>query len=285
MFRKSTIIAIIFGFVLFSTGVVYSQEKSALEKEYEAAFDVYQLIFDDYKSAHEDYVLARSQYQRFQTLTSQNNARNATIRMLEERDEVTIKYLEALKKKLISVETIESGRRDRLISQIDEEINWFSGHKERLSSAGTLEEVVEDSNEAKERYDLLQSVVFESLSVVPYSDTVRLGERLDENFADTKEIVNQIRAESREEYRFDTEKLERIDKWIFDTESKIERGKEKLAEAQLTLDSFSEGQEARGRSTHEQVYGNMIREITESIRDMKDASLFNKEIMKEIKTK
>lgn len=281
MYKLLFVIPLLICVFLIPSREVYSQEPNALEKDYEIAFDEYQIKLDDYKSSHEDYVLAKSQYVRFETLTSQNNAKTATREMLEARDQVVISYLVALKKKLIATESSETEKKERLISQLDEEVNWFTGHKELLASAGSLEDLVVDSNEAQDRYLLFGPIAYEVLSFVPYSHVVRLDERLKGNFSDTKTLVGQIRDESRPDYKFSIEKLERIDKWTYDTESKIQRGGEKLSVAKTTLESIASKLVVGDVRSYERV----LRELEQSIQDMKDASLYTREIIKEVKTK
>jgi len=283
MAKKPLLSFFVFALLFFNTNTARSQTVSDLEKEYENAFVEYQIAFDDYKNAREEYLLARSQYQRFQTLTSQNNARNATRAMLGSRDEVVVRYLESLRRKLLATETSEMEKKARLISQIDEEKNWFNGHKELLASASSLEDLIEDSNEAKARYDLMPAISYEVLSLSSYSRVVRLNERLESNFAETRILVNQIRDESRSEYRFDLEKLDRIDKWIFDTEAKIQRGNEKIQLSEESLNMFGSDQN-RG-SIPATSYQRIMNELTRSLQDMKDASLYTREIIKEVKTR
>jgi len=77
-------------------------EKTAYERQYEE----YQEKLKNYNSLHQDYILKRSQYLRFETLTSQEDAHNATVKMLQARDETVISYFLTLKIKLLDDENV-----------------------------------------------------------------------------------------------------------------------------------------------------------------------------------
>ncbi len=246
---------------------------------FDNAYQEYSLEVEEYRKAHDEYVLARSQYLKFGTLTSTNNAKGAAIVMLQARDDVVISYFKAVKEKVAETQGIPDATRDALNIRIDEETNWLSDHKGRLSSAGSLDDIVKDSDEASMRFESADPLIYEALSDVASGKISRFRERLNETFSSVSTKVGEIREEERNEFAFSTRKLELIDRWIFETENRITRSEEKQVEADATISELS-GEKKRNAPTHNEI----LAILGESQQYLKEASLFVKEIIREIKT-
>lgn len=268
------IVLIIF---FISSLVVYNRSYGATP--FDNAYKQYSLEIEEYQKTHDEYVLARSQYLKFGTLTSTNNAKDATIVMLQARDDVVISYFKAVKEKLSETQGIPDATRDALNVRIDEETKWFSDHSGRLSSAGSLDDIVKDSDDAKNRYESVDSLIYEALSVVASGKISRLRERLVGTFSSVSKKVSEIREEEKEGFTFTTRKLELIDRWIFETENRVTRSEEKQVEAEAEFTEFT-GDKKKNAPTHNVV----LSILGESQQYLKEASLFVKEIIREIKT-
>jgi hypothetical protein len=276
--KKVIIYLVIIIGILFlnSLNIVYSQEN---DDKFNQAYREYSLVSEDYRKAHDDYVLSRSQYLRFKTLTSQNKAKESTLTMLRSRDEVLIKYLTALKTKAEGEEGIDEGTLQALVLRLNEEIGWFSDHRDRLSSAGTLDDLVTDSENARVRYEAITPFIYEVLVGISTGKVNNFDERLDSIFGDTKDKVNKIKEEDRDAYKFSNRKIQIIDRWIFETESKITRSEEKRGEATEKIGEFGE------RTVQDvKIYNNILDTLGQSQLYLKEASSFVKEIIREIMT-
>lgn len=275
---RKRLISILLGFIFFLLIFAlptYSQGPT----EFDRLYQEYSLRVEEYRRAHDEYILARSQYLKFRTLTSQNTAKDKTAVFLEARDEVAISYIKALKERLKETQGIPDATRDGINTRLDDEINWFSDHKGRVSGAGSLDDSVKDSDEAKRRYQAIEPLLYEALSIISSGKISRFRERLDETFTSVSQKVTEIREEEREEFQFDTRKLEIIDRWIFDTEGRIIRSQEKHVEADLLISKFP-SLKKKGASN----YNEVLEVLAESQQYLKEASLFVKEIIREIKT-
>lgn len=246
---------------------------------FDNAYQQYSLKVEDYRKVHDEYVLARSQYLKFGTLTSTNNAKDTAIVMLQARDDVVISYFKAVKEKVAETQGIPDATRDALNIRIDEETNWFSEHRGRLSSAGSLDDIVTDSDEAKNRFESVDPLIYEALSAIASGKISRFRERLNESFSSVSTKVGEIREDEREDFAFSTRKLELIDRWIFETENRITRSEEKQVDAEEIFAEFS-AEKKRNAQTHNEV----LSILGESQQYLKEASLFVKEIIREIKT-
>ncbi len=247
--------------------------------EFNKVFGQYSQKLEDYRNAHDDYLLARSQYLKFKTLTAQNNAKVATLTMLQARDDVVIYYLRSLVERVKEIEGMDGDTRKDLLSRIDGEISWFSEHKGKLSSAGSLEDLVSDSDKAKEQHRSIEPLIYEALAEIPNARVSHFRERLNKIFSTTADKVNTIKSEERLEYKFSTRKIQVIDRWIFETENMIGRSEEKQNEAK---DEISEAS-SRGRGD-EKTLNQVLQILGESQQYLKEASSFVKEIIREIMT-
>ncbi len=275
---KKRLISLVTFFLLW----VCASSPVSAQSTYDQTFGEYKLSLEDYFRLHDDYILARSQYLRFDTLTSRNNAKEATRKMLAARDQVLIDYFRSIDARMHEIDGIDQSAKDRLSSQLLDEINWFTDHKNRLSGAGSIEDLVGDSEEAKQRYIKLGPVIYEPLSQIPYGRVRRFQERLNENLLAVKGKVNEIRAEERREYQFSTQKLEVIDRWIFETEDRLNRSNEKLNKIAENIDILTK---AKSLSSSKSINDQIVESLKVVLQDQKDASLRMREIVREVKTK
>jgi len=192
---------------------------------------------------------------------------------------VVISYFKAVKEKLSETQGIPDATRDALNVRIDEETSWFSDHSGRLSSAGSLDDIVKDSDDAKDRYESVDSLIYEALSVVASGKISRFRERLVDTFSRVSKKVGEIREEDKDGFVFTTRKLELIDRWIFETDNRVIRSEEKQVEAEEEFTEFT-GERKKNAPTHNVV----LSILGESQQYLKEASLFVKEIIREIKT-
>jgi len=274
--RTVSFIAVLLVLVFFSTQIVKA------ETEHDLAFIDYKLALESYSKLHDDYVLARTNYLRFDTLTSRNNAKEATLAMLQSRDDALIAYFNAIDTRTQEVDGVDQSTKDRLSGQLKDEAAWYADHRDRLVAAGSIDDLVADSDEARKRYATLGPVIYEPLSQIPYGRVLRFQERLNENFLALKEKVNRIRAEERPEYQFTTRKLESIDRWIFETEDRLERSNEKLSVAYESIEKIPSS--AKSISSSQSRNNQVLESLKEILQDQKDASLRMREIVREIKT-
>lgn len=246
------------------------------------AFSTYQDTLEDYQEKHGEYVLKRAQYLRFGTQKSQTDAKEATVAMLQARDRVIIDYLRALKARLEETPGVSDERLTNFQNRIDEEIAWFTDHRNRLTSAGTLDDLVEDSDEARDRHETTTEVLFyELLSHLGLAKVNDLQTRMETTTSLLEDKVDEIRNDEREGYSFSNSKMQVIDRWLLETNNLLIRSDEKQKEA---LDLISEMIETRRRNTLVSDYNDVIIKLGESRQFLNEASSFLQELIRELKT-
>lgn len=249
---------------------------------YQVAYAEYLGQMSVYQIAHQDYVLRRSQYQSFKTLQAQQDAQAATVKMLQERDLVVLTYLKALRERVTENPGIDPILKADLFARIDTEITWFTDHKANIPTAGTLEDLVKDSKEASEEFTAAQVVFYKSIASSSAGKFLDVSTRFDDRFSELKVKLNEIKSEERDDYAFSSEKLQRLDRWVFDAESRIDRADTKMTEAQTLIAAF--GTSNRAIKNLPDAYTLVLKSLTEGQQYMKEAGGFLQEIIRDIKT-
>ena len=197
-------------------GVAAQNDPPPEETAFEKAYKDYQTQVSEYNTAHDDYVLRRSQYLRFKTLQSQQDAFDATSKMIQERDDVNTSYLTALKERLNEAVGTDDQAKADLNVRIDDEIGWFTDHKSKIHTAGTLDDLISDSNLAKARFAYEDTLFYEILSQISSGKITDYDERLKDIFDQLKKKIDEIKAENRDDYKLSDSKLQQLDRWVFE---------------------------------------------------------------------
>ena len=270
-------IAVILVFPVF----VHSQEppQDVSEISFDRAYAEYTGFVEEYNKAHADYVLKRAQFLRFQSLKSRQDAFDATLSMLEKRDDVVISYLKVLRVKIREGIGIADATRDNIFFRIDQEILWYGEHRDNLSTSGSLEDLVADSKVAADRWLLIDPLVYEVMAVLAQGKITDFSGRLDGLFTAVKNKLEEIRNDEREGYSFSSGKFQVMDRWIFEADGKITRSKEKQNEADVLIAGMQEKLKQLLSG-----YNSIINKLTESQLYMNGANTFLKEIVRQIKT-
>lgn len=273
-----TTIAFVLLMVFLKVPHVYSQNDST---DFTAAFEKYNQSVENYQTLHDDYVLARAQYLRFGTQKSKTEAEDVTTNMLQARDDVVIDYLYLLEARLNTTVGVEPARRESMVLKLDEEISWFSDHRDSLTSAGDLEDLVSDSDEAKDHYNATLPLFYETLANVSYGRVTDYRNRLEDILNESKSKLDEIRNED-EKNSFSFEKFQTLDRWVFESENLISRSSDKQNDADELLNELSTGK--RRNNKYISLYNQILTDLTDSQQLLKDATGYLGELLKEVKT-
>ncbi len=261
------------------TPTISPQPTEPPSKDFDSAYRNYLISMEEYQKAQQDYILKRSLFERFGTLKSRQDLIEATRLMLKEEDEVVTTYLQAVILRLDESIGIPSEKVNELKIRIQDEISWFNTHKENLTTAGSLEDLEDDSLEADARWKSATPIAYESLAHIPFGRVLDFSERVDEVFLEVRSKVDEIRGDVREGYSFSDRKMQILDRWVFQAEGKITRSDEKRIEAEGQLLQF-----AIRRSDALSLYNEVSSDFVESQIQMKEGMAYLKEVIREIKT-
>lgn len=257
-------------FLLFSLACVSAQEEPELD--FNRAYQDYLYTYGQYREAHNQYITAREQYLTYKTLTAKTLALEQTLDMLQKRDEAVRTYLTALRMKMAETTGISDYKQNTLYLKLDAEVSWYIEHREELTSAATLEDLVKTSGEAESRYDKTLVLIFQALGVILGGKENNIRNQIDEQVELIKDKISQIRDKGDK----DTTTAER---WLLEAENKLTRSQEKLDKAMTILNALKSSDRNK-----EGDYNESRELIQESHLYLKEANSYLKELIREVKT-
>lgn len=265
---KRLLIITIFTLLLFySLALVNAQEF-----DFSRAYQDYLHTYGQYREAHNQYITAREQYLTYKTLTAKTLALEQTLDMLQKRDEAIRTYLTALRMKMAETTGISDYKQNTLYLKLDAEVNWYAEHHEELTSAATLEDLVDTSEEAESRYDKTLVLIYQALGVILEGKENNIRNQIDEQVELIKNKISEIRDKGDK----DTTTAER---WLLEAENKLTRSEEKLDEAVTLLEALKPNDRDKQGD-----YNKSQELIQESHLYLKEANSYLKELIREIKT-
>jgi len=268
--KKITALFFLLLLVLFS--FFFPGKSLAQEFDYQRAYADYTYNLGLYQKAHSEYTVAKSAYLASETLSAREKAQSATAGMLIARDEVVRTYLTALRMKLRETKGVAETDRETLYILIDVEVDWFNTHKLGISSAASLEDLQEDSEEAKARYSSSELVIYKALNAVSVGKLNNFQSRMLDLVSSLKAKIAEIRANGDK----DTQPLER---WVLEVENRMSRSQTKEDEAVAIMAKVKSSE--RDKAKYFEQSQNIL---VESGQYLKEASSFLKQIIIGIKT-
>jgi hypothetical protein len=245
----------------------------ALSQEYDftRAYNDYLYNYNQYRAAHTEYAAAKQQYLAYKTLTSKTTALEKTKKMLETRDETTRTYLLALRLKLNETSGVSPYEQQIVKLRLNNEISWYESHRYTVTSAGTIPDLVDLSQEAQERYQETEVIAYQTLGTILAGKESFLRDQVQEQINTLEDKMAQIRQEG----KIDTKTLER---WLLEAQNRLTLSKEKQFAAQSLLAQLKVREQNKGR-----VYSEAQDNLTESHQYLKEANSYLLEIIRELK--
>jgi len=188
---------------------------------------------------------------------------------------VVITYLRALRMRLVEEESVDEQAKNSLFARIDADIFWFENHRDTIPSAGTLEDLENDSKEAADKFLLSQRLTYETLSLIPYSKITSLRE-------DMTEVLGEVKVKTQKIRQNGDHDVSVAERWILETENKLTRALDKEVEAQNLLFTI---QAQSSKATGSTQYESVLTRLQEANQFLREASSYLTEIIKQIKTK
>jgi|WetSurSiteA1Bulk_404760.scaffolds.fasta_scaffold01607_5 hypothetical protein len=266
---KKVLLALVLAVFLF---IPVKRVLVADELTYERAYSDYTYNLAQYQKAYADYQLTRTQYLTSQTLGNQTAAQEATLRMLQTRDEVVKTHLTALRMKISDTEGISGSEKELYFSQIDQEVKWYDTHKTNLPSTGSLDDLVDDSAKAEDRYKSTILIMYNGLAAVSLGKVVNYQNNLATTISELKTKISEIRMNGDK----DTTKTER---WVLEVDNRLTRSKDKITEARTLL--FKMKSDSRDQLS---IFNSAQFKAGEGLQFLKEVDNYLVEIIKELKT-
>lgn len=269
---KRLLITVLFLFLLPFSLVSTNAQESTPVFDFNRAYQDYLFSYNQYRDAHNEYITAKEQYFSYKTLTAKTLALEQTLSMLQKRDETIRTYLTALRSKMSEITRIANYNQNTLYLKLDREVSWYAEHRDRVTSAATLEDSVKSSKETEDRYPKTQVLAYQALGTIFEGKENGLKSQVHEQLEAIKEKISQIREGGNK----DTTTAER---WLLEAENKLTRSQEKLDAAKIILNSMKSSDRDK-----EKKYTQSQELFQESHLYLKEANSYLRELIREIKT-
>lgn len=265
----------LFLFFIVFVGILFlSKNTLAQDFNYETAYKDYQYNLNQYNNLYSDYKLSRGRYLQNKTPLSEEEAKKTTVEMLIARDETVRTYLTALRLRLMENQGISDTEKESVYKRIDSEVNYYKDHKEKLKGAGTINDLVKDSNNAKEQYDTFtQNVFYNALINISIGNTSYKRTQIERMILDLKTKIVEIKSEGDKD-------LLVTDGALIEIDNKLTRSRDKEVSTIDTIVKLEK--EKKNKDTY---YTQAIGSVQESYLYLKEIVAGLKEIVRIIKIK
>lgn len=174
-----------------------------------------------YQNAHNAFLTARANYMASGSIDSENKAKQATVLLLQTRDNLVANYLNAVKEKIMITNGISDSEKGEWQNRLNEDVSWHNAHLQRLNSSGSLNDSVTDSNEAKEHFiSLTQITTYQSLVALGVGNNTYLREKMKSEISSLQSKIAEIKGNQDKDVSF-------IERSLVDIQNKINRSEEK----------------------------------------------------------
>lgn len=240
--------------------------------DFNRAFNDYIYTYGQYRLAYNEYVSARQAYLNYKTLTSETEALNKTLKMLQFRDEVVKTYLTALRLKLAETTGISNYDQNVLYLKLDAEVAWYLKHRNTLTSAGNLQDLLDSSRETQEKYQGTEILIYQTLEAILSGRETALHQRLNEQIEALKGKISEIRQKG-------DKKPTTAERWLLEAENRLARSKEKQNAARQVLAKLKPYDKDKNQSYNQAQFS-----LEESHQYLKETNSYLKEVIREIKS-
>lgn len=276
--RKFLLVLLFIPLFLFIPTSIHSQTPTPSGTfDFNRAYADYVYNTQLYNDAYSAYQLARSQYLSSKTLVAQGNAQTATLNMLQARDQMIITYLTAIRMRVKETDGIPDNSRQVMFTQIDNDVAWWGSHKTKLMSAGSLDDLVTDSDDAYKHYQSTLLLVYQALSTV-------FAGRLDSERSDLTRIIVDLKAKVVQIKANGDKDTSGIERSLIDVDNTVDRSSTKESDAKNIINTMSLDQNNPSGTDNAQKFSDAKTLMKESLAYLNDAVNLISQIVTEIKT-
>ena len=185
--RKTVLILVLSTlYLVLSTGHAKAQTFDASK-----AYSDYQYELSIYEQSHSDYQDAKTFYLANPTLQLQEDARQKTMIMLQDRDQLMVTYLTALRIQILDTTGFTQDQQNVIFGKIDSEVAWYQNHIKNYLKSDALIDLSNKSDESKSRYATNTTpIVDEALFDITLSEEIGIREEHQQIYSDLKNYIN-----------------------------------------------------------------------------------------------
>lgn len=209
---KKTALLIASAIVLGTLYYVLSTKVWAQTFDAQKAYSDYQFQLSVYQQDLSDFNDAKTFYTKNPTLQLKEDARQKTLKLLKDRDQLMAVYLTAIRLQIVGTTGFNEQEKAAIFGKIDPEIAWYQNHINNYLNSDELTDLFNKSDESKSRYATNTTpIIDEGLFDIGLSQEIGLRVAHQQIYSDLKNYINDQVAAGKL-------KIDPFNRWLNDTD-------------------------------------------------------------------
>lgn len=186
--KKAAAILVLGIFLIFGANLVHAQVPSAAQ-----AYQDYQNQLTTYDDDYANYQSAVTFYKKDPTLQLQEAARQSTLTMLKDRDQLVVVYLTAIRSQIAESSGFTNDQKNASYAKIDPEVVWYQTHIASYQTTDDLPTLFSKSGDSGNRYESqTQPIIYEALFDIGLSEEIGLRMAHEAVYNDLQNYINTL---------------------------------------------------------------------------------------------
>ena len=159
--------------------------------DFNKAYQDYQYALNVYQGAYTNYQDSKDFYSKNPTLTLKEDARQKTLAMLKDRDQLLSVYLTMLRMKIVETTGLSLDDKNNIFGKIDPQVKWYQDHLVSYQDGDSLDTLFSKSDEVQNEYKTnTLPIIYESLFDISLGAEVGIENDMVSVYSNLKDIVN-----------------------------------------------------------------------------------------------
>lgn len=210
MKKSLTIIIVSCFFLLLNSSVEKAQtpEVTTIDKGYVS----YLAAFDSYRSNHQGYETAKSAYLQYKTPTAQQDLLEQGKKVIIDRDNVIINYLNYLLLRLVISPGVDFTDQTIYQPKIKQEIQFYTIHRDSVNAISNLSDLTEKSKDTEKQYKQTIAAIDQTLGIILLGKTKLLSSNVDK--------FNQLLTSILTLTTVNSDNSQKVNQWLLDAKNR-----------------------------------------------------------------
>ena len=177
------------------------------------SYSDYQYQLSIYQQDYSDFQDAKTFYLSNPTLQLKEAARQKTLKMLKDRDQLMVVYLTAIRIHILGATGFDDNQKGAIFGKIDTEVAWYQSHILNYLDSDELVDLFNKSDESKSRYETNTTpIIDEGLFDIGLSQEIGIRLTHQQIYSDLKDYINNQVAAGKL-------KIDPFNRWLNDTDA------------------------------------------------------------------
>jgi hypothetical protein len=190
----------------------------------QSSYNQYLSSYDSYREAFSQFRIAKNEYDKFQTLTSRQDAVLKATNFLVARDRLLISYLNYLSEKLNQSPSMTQTERQTYLTLIGNELTFLNSHVTLSEAVSSVNDALDVSDQLESHYAVLQVTVRQSIIAMTLSELEKYAEEIES----LSNQINSFSVSNRNQFLSNTAAL--ADRWQLSVSNKLRLFRQKTAQ-------------------------------------------------------